>query len=164
MRLQPPQKLYLNKWIALDSIEHLKSFNHLVTFNYQQQQVMIFQGEVSTKKGLTLVGLSEIGIPLFELYFHNQTARFEPRVNMQLPIPPSWLVESMQLIFASEAQVREKLHKHCTMEQTNTRRNIRCDNKTALNIEYHFEKTLLKSVKYQPLNTQLSIEIQILEN
>ncbi len=158
-----PERFFLNRWLPIQSMEQLSSFNHTVTFDLNDtEQSLIFQGQVSESK-LIMVALSDIGMPLFDISLTGQKFNYQERIQIDLPIRSEWLLESFQLTFWPQEQISAELNKNCSLQVIGSQRKILCDHETQVTIDYIFELDHLKSVKYTSQNPSFVIDIDINE-
>ncbi|WP_205859191.1 DUF3261 domain-containing protein [Pleionea sediminis] len=156
-------KIYLNRWLSMDTYEGEPSFSHILNFvSGEQSHQLLFQGEANSS-GMVMVGMSEVGIPLFEIQLRNNQIDYNSRVAMELPVSAGTIIEAFQLIFWPEQAVQNELKSACRVDNRRERREIYCHNVLAVEINYSFENNILNSVQYKPVDTSWIINITTLE-
>jgi len=185
-----PKQQYLNLWLPISALaqhSHKQalastsinessitydfpikgSFTHVITTQNDKQPPLLIKGQIKPDK-LVMVGLNDIGLPIFDIALQQQTFTFNQRVPITMPIPAEWLLESFQLMFWPLTTIEPHLAPHCIIKeviknQHVSKRVLRCDNQETIKIEYLFEKKRLSSVKYTPLRSPVEVQVDIIQ-
>ena len=150
-----------------DAFAATNSFTHIITTENNKQPPLIIKGQIKSDR-LVMVGLNDIGLPLFDITLQQQKLSFNQRAPITMPIPPEWLLESFQLMFWPLTAIEAQLIPHCTIKEVikNQRvssRTLGCDNQETIKIEYLFEKRRLSSVKYTPSHSPVEVQVSIIQ-